>query len=239
MRRAQEITDAPPSRFGLWLEAHGLAAFGSLVFRYACFVAMTFLALSAEARPAPSLPDAVLTRVPYVPWVDRYNYVLWALIYVPVALALMVRDAPRFVRYMVSSGFLALLRGACIAVTGLGPVRGADVNAGMDRATFWRAFFDILSPVGVFERNSPHLYLTKDLFFSGHTGTTLLLLLYVWKDRPLRWLMLAGHVLVVASVFLSHLHYTIDVLGAYGITLALFFVREGDVAGALAGRRAG
>ncbi|MBM4380479.1 MAG: hypothetical protein FJ086_14485, partial [Deltaproteobacteria bacterium] len=51
----------------------------------------------------------------------------------------------------------------------------------------------------------------------------------------LRWPMLAGHVVVVASVFLSHLHYTIDVVGAYALTFSLFVLREGDVRRMLGG----
>ncbi|MFL5322138.1 MAG: phosphatase PAP2-related protein [Myxococcaceae bacterium] len=195
---------------------------------------MVAMALWAEARPAPTLPDAILPHVPYVEWVDRYNFVLWVLVYVPVALLLLWRDSERFVRYMVSAGLVALLRGVCIMATGLGPVRGADVNAGMDAATRWHALMEIASPVGVFGRNAAHVYLTKDLFFSGHTSTTLLLLLYVWRDRPLRWVMLAGHVLVVLSIFFSHLHYTIDVIGAYGITFALFVLRERKLSDLLA-----
>ena len=39
--------------------------------------------------------------------------------------------------------------------------------------------------------------------------------------------MLVLHAVVVVSVFLAHLHYTIDVVGAWAITLALFVIREG------------
>lgn len=215
------------------LRAHGAAALGSVLFRWACFLVMTWMALWAEARPAPHLPDALVDAVPYVPWVDRLNYVAWVLAYVPVALGLLWRDAPRFTRYMVTAGLLALVRGACIMATGLGPVRGQDVNAGMDAATRLMAFLEIASPVGVFGRDSAHVYLTKDLFFSGHTATTFLLLLYAWREPRLRWPMLVGHGVVVASVFLSHLHYTIDVVGAYAITFSLFVLREGNVRGML------
>jgi hypothetical protein len=38
--------------------------------------------------------------------------------------------------------------------------------------------------------------------------------------------MLLGHIVVVASVFVSHLHYTIDVIGAYAVAYALFKLRE-------------
>ncbi|XXF76172.1 phosphatase PAP2-related protein [Myxococcaceae bacterium GXIMD 01537] len=211
----------------------------SLAFRLVCFAVMVWLALLAESRPAPSLPDALLSRIPYVPWVDRWNYLLWTLAYVPVALVLLARDARRFCRYMVASGVLALLRGLCILATGLGPVRGPDINAGMDDAQRWAAFARLVSPVDVLGSNSPHVYLTKDLFFSGHTATTLLLLLYVWRYPGMRAWMLVGHLLVVASVFLAHLHYTIDVVGAYAITFSLFVLFEADLRALLRGEPAG
>ena len=201
---------------------------GSLAFRVTCYFAMLWMALWAEARAAPRLPDAILDLVPYVPWVDRYNYLLWLVAYVPVALWLLVKDVERFIRYMVSSGLIALIRGACIMVTGLGPVRGADLHAGMNFDTRLGAFLHLITPFGFFSTgDGAGVYLTKDLFFSGHTATTLLLLLYVWKYPALRGVMLAAHVLVVMSVFFAHLHYTIDVIGAYAITLALFTFREG------------
>jgi hypothetical protein len=208
------------------LAAHAPRVAAAFAFRLACFAAMLWMALWAEARPAPSLPDAVLDLVPYVAWVDRYNYAVWVLAYIPVALALMLTDVRRFCRYMVVSGLLALARGVCIAATGLGPVHGPDANAGMDLEARRRAFFDLIHPLGLFGRGPAHVYLTKDLFFSGHTATTFLLLLYAWRDRRLRWPMLVGHAAVVATVFLSHLHYTIDVLGAYAVAFTAFSLAE-------------
>lgn len=194
--------------------------------RFTCFAAMLWMALWAEARPAPSLPDAVLEVVPYVAAVDRYNYAVWLLAYVPVALGLWAADVRRFGRYMVTSGLLSLVRGACIVATGLGPVRGPDVNAGMDLAARKEAFLHLLNPLGLWGRGPAHVYLTKDLFFSGHTATTFLLLLYVWPHPRLRWPMLAGHVAVVVTVFLSHLHYTIDVAGAYAMAFTAYALAE-------------
>ena len=199
----------------------------AFVVRLSCYGLALRVQLYAEARPAPTLPDAVLALVPYVAWVDRYNYLLWLLAYVPLGLAFWWKDVERFIRYMETAGLVALARGACIWMTGLGPVNGHDVNAGMtvaqQNATFWK-----LLTLDFFSGDSPaHAYLTKDLFFSGHTATTFLLLLYVWPHRALRWPMLAAHVLVVLSVFFSHLHYTIDVVGAYAITFCVFWLREG------------
>ncbi len=188
---------------------------------------MVWLALWGEARPAPSLPDLVLQHVPYVPWVDRYNYFIWLFAYVPIGLTLLWLDAARFVRYMVTSGLLSLVRGVCIVVTGLGPVNGVDVHAGLDDASRWASFLTLVSPFGFFNpEGGAVVSLTKDLFFSGHTATTFLLLLYVWRFKKLRMVMLVMHVLVVTSVFFAHLHYTIDVIGAYAITFSLFAIRE-------------
>lgn len=203
----------------------------SFAFRSACYAVMLWLALWAEAQPAPAgLPDRVLELVPYVPWIDAYNYVVWLVLYVPLSVAFLFTQPERFTRYMYSAGWVALIRGACIVVTGLGPVRGADLHAGLDLATRWRAFLDLTLHLGLFDpAGSAHVYLTKDLFFSGHTATTLLLLLYVWRSKRLRLAALVAHLVVVASVFLSHLHYTIDVLGAYAVVLAFFALREGSL----------
>lgn len=200
----------------------------SLVFRWACAAVMVWLALWAEARPSGgSLPDVVLSHVPYVAWVDRQNYLLWLFAYLPIALWLLRTDVERFLRYMYTAGLLALVRGVCIAATGLGPVSGVDPHAGMPFDARVNALIDLVSPFGFFNREGgARVYLTKDLFFSGHTSTTFLLLLYVWKYPRLRNAMLVAHGLVVTSVFLAHLHYTIDVIGAYAITFTVYTVRE-------------
>jgi hypothetical protein len=219
---------AVPAAESRWTARLWARVAASFFFRLACYEVMVWLALWAEARPAPTLPDALLSYVPYVSWVDRYNYLLWIVAYVPIALALLRADAERFIRYMWTAGGLAVVRGLSIVATGLGPVRGADLHAGMDADTRRRAFLELATPMGFFSPDGgARVYLTKDLFFSGHTATTLLLLLYVWRFPRLRVLMLGAHVLVVASVFLAHLHYTIDVIGAYAVTLAAFALREG------------
>lgn len=202
---------------------------GSFVFRASCYAVMLWVALWCEGRAAPRLPDVVLESVPYMAWVDELNYLVWLLAYVPIAAALLVIDAERFIRYMVSAGLLALVRAVTMLATGLGPVRGADVHAGHSLAT-WDHFLELASPWNFFDPNhGARTSLTKDLFFSGHTATTFLLLLYVWRFPRLRAPMLAAHVLVVASVFAAHMHYTIDVLGAWAVTMVVFTLREGRV----------
>ena len=200
---------------------------GAVAFRYAAYAAMTALALRAELRPAPTLPDLVLARVPYVPAVANANYLLWLAVYLPLSLGLLWLSARRFVRYTVTAGIVSLARGVTLLATGLGAPDPAHAVPGIAGHDPLQAFAELLSPWQVFARDAMAAYLTKDLFFSGHTATTFLLLLYLWPHRRLRPLAVLGHLAVVASVFLAHLHYTIDVLGAYAVAFAVFALREG------------
>jgi hypothetical protein len=200
---------------------------GGLVFRYAAYAAMTAMALWAEMRPAPTLPDLLLERLPYVPWIDRANYWIWLAVYLPLTVALLWTEPRRWVRYMVTGGLVSLARGIAIALTGLGVPDPAHAGPGIGARGFGTAFAELLSPVGVFDRGAIAAYLTKDLFFSGHVATTLLLWLYLRGRSRLAPVALAANLAVTASVLLSHIHYSIDVVGAWAITFAIFALREG------------
>ena len=208
----------------------------ALLFRAACYAAMTALALWNELRPAPTLPDTLLAHLPYVGWVDRINYVAWLFCYLPLAVAFLASEPRRWVRYMITGGLVSLARGVCIALTGLGPPDPAHAGAGLGGKGFLDAWLDLLSPVGVFAHGSARAYLTQDLFFSGHAATTFLLLLYLWRRPTLRWFALTGHVVAVASVMLAHIHYSIDVAGAWAFTFALYALREWSPRQVLAAR---
>lgn len=55
--------------------------------------------------------------------------------------------------------------------------------------------------------------LTKDLFFSGHTGTLFLLFLLV-ENKTLKIIFLLATILVGSAVLLQHVHYSVDVFVA-------------------------
>jgi hypothetical protein len=214
--------DGPRAILAIWPSIAG-----ALLFRYAAYAVMTALALWAELRPAPTLPDAVLGWLPYVPWIDRANYWVWLCVYLPLAGVLLWTEPRRWVRYMVTGGLVSLARGVTIALTGLGVPDPAHAGPGIGGRDFGSAFAELLSPLGVFDRGAIAAYLTKDLFFSGHVATTFLLWLYL-RGRPrLAPVALVASLAVTASVMLSHLHYAIDVVGAWAITFAIFVLREG------------
>lgn len=199
---------------------------GAIAFRYACYGAMTALAIWNERRPAPSLPDLALELLPYVDWIARANYWLWLLCYLPLAAWFLWTEPRRWIRYMVAGGLVSLARGLTLLLTGLGPPDPGRAGPGLGDRGFGEAWVALMSPVDVFGRNAIGAYLTKDLFFSGHTATTFLLLLYLWRRPGLRWIALGGHLAVVASVLLARIHYGIDVVGAWAVTFALYALSE-------------
>ena len=194
----------------------------ALGWRYLCHAIMLFLALLNEPRVAPQLPDTILSLIPRSDLIDVYNYHIWVVCYLPVALWLWRKDRDAFVHFLYVGGLLSLLRGVCIGMTGLGPVHLSDVNAGITYAEVVKAWVVLINPFSTLMDQAAHVYLTKDLFFSGHTATTFLLWLYCRRHKTLGRVALAAHLIVVSTVFMSHLHYTIDVIGAWAITYTLF-----------------
>jgi len=58
-----------------------------------------------------------------------------------------------------------------------------------------------------------HTFITKDLFFSGHTATMVLVYLHLQK-RTDKIIALIAALLLVIMLLIQHIHYTIDVLAA-------------------------
>jgi hypothetical protein len=198
----------------------------AIAWRYACHAAMLGLSLLTEGRPAPPLPDLVLDHLPRVAWIADWNWWLWLLCYIPPALVLWRRDRTAFLRFLWIGGFVSLLRGLCVGLTGLGPPDGSDVNAGLSGADSWHAWLVLVNPFSTLFGDAARVYLTKDLFFSGHASTTFLLWLYCRGKGWLGPAALTGHLITVAVVLLAHLHYTIDVVGAWAITYCVYVLAE-------------
>ena len=215
--------DSPPPRprrYPFWAQLSAL-----LVLRYACHALMLLPVLAHEAVAAPALPDLVLQHVPYVPLIARWNYVLWLLCYVPPAIWIGLRDRQLFLRLLLTDGVLALARGLMVPLTSLGPVLGPDINA-LQPFPLWSTWLAVLDPFRAIFGNSAGCYLTKDLFFSGHIATTFLLYLFARRFGRTAWIYLGLNLLTLAVVLLAHLHYSIDIIGAYAITYALYRASE-------------
>ena len=68
------------------------------------------------------------------------------------------------------------------------------------------------------------LYSGSDRFFSGHTGLPFLGSLIFWENKIFRNIFLIMSLMFAIVVLLAHLHYSIDVLGAFFITYTIFHI---------------
>jgi hypothetical protein len=196
-----------------------------LGFRYLCHAIALLLILPHEMQPGSALPDMLLHHIPYVEWLARWNYVLWLLCYIPSALWIGRKNRQVFIRLVVTDGILSLLRGLMIPLTGIGPVIGADINT-LHPFAVWPALLAILNPLKAIGENSAGVYLTKDLFFSGHIATTFLLYLFARRFGKASRVFLALNLFTLAVVLLAHLHYTIDIIAGYSITYGVYRASE-------------
>ena len=97
-----------------------------------------------------------------------------------------------------------------------------------------RSFFIILTHIAPFPQHSalsPNIIMDRvmfsgDLFFSGHTGLPFLMALIYWSEPYLRFLFLACSLIFGSAALLGHLHYTIDVLGAFFITYTIYDIAK-------------
>ncbi len=67
---------------------------------------------------------------------------------------------------------------------------------------------------------------TGDLFFSAHTGAPFLMTLVFWKEKIYRYILLATSLFFGIVVLMGHIHYTIDVVGAFFITYSIYSMAE-------------
>src|SRR5262245_45200465 len=94
--------------------ASARAVLGSMAFSWLSFAAMTLMAVCNEARPGRPLRDPMLAAIPYVAWIDHWNYWIWLLAWIPGLALVFAFDRAAFVRLMIASGLASLLRGVCI-----------------------------------------------------------------------------------------------------------------------------
>jgi membrane-associated phospholipid phosphatase len=91
----------------------------------------------------------------------------------------------------------------------------------------------LVDPIGNFFYGKS--YVTKDLFFSGHTSTVFLLYLCL-PGRKDRMIALAVTALVAFLLLVQHVHYTLDVLGALLFASIAFWLARKTVLRSPAGQ---
>jgi hypothetical protein len=63
--------------------------------------------------------------------------------------------------------------------------------------------------------------ITKDLFFSGHTVSALIVIFMI-DNKHIKRLLILMFIILVVLILIQHIHYTIDIFGAYIVTFMLY-----------------
>ncbi|MBP6386096.1 MAG: hypothetical protein KA313_08340 [Pseudarcicella sp.] len=94
--------------------------------------------------------------------------------------------------------------------------------------------FPLEPPLGLIELSDPFaaifIYgkkgaITHDLFFSGHTATMLIVCLFM-KGKIQRFIAYLAALIVIVLLLIQHIHYTIDILGAFFFTFLAYFLAK-------------
>jgi hypothetical protein len=82
-------------------------------------------------------------------------------------------------------------------------------------------FTHVGTPAGAVDAHFPgffgKFYFENDMFFSGHTAMPFLGF-YLYRQSRLRYVYLVGSIVMGIVVLAMHVHYSIDVLGAFFMT---------------------
>ncbi len=217
------------------------ARWNSLLFwaflHYLAYVFMQTLALMAEVRRGPTIPDLILDRIPVDRSMDWINSTLWLPLLIIFILILAIYNPDACINYLRVGSFTSILRGIFISLTSLGPPTAISGSSPM---MMLHLNYSDITPALLFHQWMPidvlwggsgfsAAYLTQDLFFSGHTSSTFLLLLVVPMRTIFYKVFFIYHIVTVAGLFITHEHYSIDVLGAYFVVYATwsFFQNRG------------
>lgn len=160
--------------------------------------------LYATERQSNAVTDLILNNIPVfdVDGIFIYGpFFFWAF-----TIFLTFKEPKRVPFVAKSVAFFIIIRSIFVSLTHLGPF---PAHA-------------LIEPPLIFAS----LFSNGDLFFSGHTGLPFLMALIFWDNRKLRMLFIALAVLFGTIVLLAHLHYSIDVLGAFFITYTIFHLAE-------------
>lgn len=153
-----------------------------------------------EKRKGVVLDDIVLKYIGPVDLSVPIFIVIWS-----TALLFIIRSFFQpaiFLNAVYSLSFLLLARMFSIYLTPLDPP--ATIIA-------------IKDPLTSLTYGGKDVFMTRDLFFSGHTSNMLMLAL-CFEKRTDRLMGFVAAILVGSFVLLQHAHYTIDVLAAFIIT---------------------
>lgn len=157
-----------------------------------------------EARKGAYLHDLILQAIPAIDVSLVTFLVIWSISGLVIVRCI---QQPSFALLMLMSfTLLCLVRMASITMVPLDPPDG---------------LIKLNDPITSMVYGGKDKFITKDLFFSGHTSNMFLMFLCLEKKRD-KILAMIATLLVAILVLVQHVHYTIDVLSAFIFTYLVF-----------------
>jgi hypothetical protein len=155
-----------------------------------------------ESRDGFVLPDRILNDLPSVNLSYPIFFVNWVMVLILIIGA--IRDPEIFLLFLWAYIFLNISRIITISLIPLNPPDN---------------LIPLTDPISNYFYGSG--FITKDLFYSGHTSTQFLIFL-VLKKNKLKNLALLSTMLIGVMVLIQHVHYTIDVVMAPFFALLVY-----------------
>jgi hypothetical protein len=158
----------------------------------------------SEGKTLPMLSDLILDNLPVINVALIYDIV--ALVPIILAILYMFKKTNynRIPFFLLMIGIFYIVRGVFIVLT---PFGNPPMFNGSDPLFHGFANYEL----GVYP--------------SGHAGVVFIILLLV-KDRVLRWIIGVCLIIVIASLFLAHGHYSIDILSGIFFSYAIYSYGE-------------
>ncbi len=149
------------------------------------------------------LNDWILSYVPARDFSVLIFIIIWSVFLLVIFRS--IQDPALFLLVILSLVALLILRMSTIYLFELNPPQGLII---------------LRDPLTSITYGGRGLFITKDLFFSGHTSNLFMVYLCLQKKRD-KIFVLLGTIMVAVLVLVQHVHYSMDVIGAFIIT---FFV---------------
>ncbi len=158
----------------------------------------------ATTNAGAPVQDILLNHLPFIPlsWLYEYGIIIFFL----GILFLCIWYPKKTPFILKSTGLLIIVRSFFVVLTHIGPP-----PEGL-----------LLAPTAI----TRYFNFTGDLFFSGHTGFPFLLSLLFWEQKTLRRVFLLTSIGFAVVVLLGHVHYSIDVFGAFFITYSTYAIAK-------------
>ncbi len=159
-----------------------------------------------ELRNGIVLNDAVLNKLPSADLSIPIFITIWSTAF--LLIRRIIQSPSLFLQFLLSFLFLSIVR--------IGTISFFPLDAPNE-------LIPLKDPISSLFYGGKDIFITKDLFFSGHTATQFLMFLCLQKKMD-KYLTGLTSILIAIMVLIQHIHYTIDVFAAFPLTYLVYLL---------------